>query len=87
MTIAEVLQLAYRLVFEKTGKHLDDLQQVVIQGVWQGKSYSKIGKERHCSESRVRDVGYRLWQILSEQLGQDINKNNFRSTIERLFIN
>ncbi|NET46679.1 NB-ARC domain-containing protein [Okeania sp. SIO2B3] len=87
MAIAEVLQLADRLIFEKTGKHLDDLQQVVIQGVWQGKSYSQIGEECHRSESRVRDVGYRLWQILSEQLGEDINKNNFRSTIERLFIN
>ncbi len=87
MNIAEVLQVADRLVFEKTGKHLDDLQQVVIQGVWQGKSYSQIGEECHRSESRVRDVGYRLWQILSEQLGEDVNKNNFRSTIERLFIN
>ncbi|GGA36281.1 hypothetical protein [Okeania sp. KiyG1] len=44
MTIAEVLQLADRLVFSKTGKHLDDLQQVVIQGVWQGESYSQIGE-------------------------------------------
>jgi hypothetical protein len=32
----------------------------------------------------VGDVGYELWQLLSEQLGEDINKLNFRSTIERL---
>lgn len=29
-------------------------------------------------------MGYKLWEILSEQLGQDINKYNFRSTFERL---
>jgi len=36
------------------------------------------------SERYVRDVGYKLWQILSEALGEDVKKNNFRSTFERL---
>ena len=36
------------------------------------------------SERHVRDVGYKLWQILSEALGEDIKKNNFRSSFERL---
>lgn len=34
----------------------------------------------------MRDVGYKLWQILSERLEEDVNKSNFRSTIERLHI-
>ena len=84
MSITEVLQLADRLVFTQTGKHLDDLQETVIKGVWQGKTYSVIADECNHSESRVRDVGYKLWQILSEQLGEDINKSNFHCTFERL---
>ncbi len=86
MIVTEVLQFADRLVFAETGKHLDDIQKAVVKGVWQGESYEEIAQECHRSESRVRDVGYKLWQILSERLEEDVNKSNFRSTIERLHI-
>jgi NB-ARC domain len=86
MIVTEVLQFADRLVFAETGKHLDDIQKAVVKGVWQGESYEEIAQECHRSESRVRDVGYKLWQILSERLSEEVNKSNFRSTIERLHI-
>lgn len=87
MNITEVLQFADTLIFDETGQHLDDIQQAVIKGVWEGKTYEKIGEESNRSEGRVRDVGYKLWQLLSEQLGEDVNKANFRSTVERLRTN
>ncbi|WP_354636258.1 NB-ARC domain-containing protein [Planktothricoides raciborskii] len=83
MNVTEVLQLADRLVFEQTGKHLDDLQETLIKGVWQGKTYNDIADECNHSESRVRDVGYKLWHILSDQLGEAVNKSNFIWTIKR----
>lgn len=84
MTVTEVLQLADELVLAQTGKHLDDIQKALVKGVWQGYTYEQIGQKCNRSESRVRDVAYKLWQIFSEHLGEDINKFNFRSTIERL---
>jgi NB-ARC domain len=84
MTITEILQIADRLIFSQTGKHLDHLQEAVIKGVWQSQTYQVIADECQHSESRVRDVGYKLWEILSAQLGEHINKSNFRSTFERL---
>ncbi|MDB9439102.1 NB-ARC domain-containing protein [Dolichospermum lemmermannii CS-548] len=84
--VKEVLQFADELVFVQTGKHLDDIQDTVIKGVWQGQTYEKIAKQCHRSESHVRDVGYKLWQVFSEQLDEDINKYNFRSTFQRLHI-
>ncbi|NET02502.1 MAG: AAA family ATPase [Sphaerospermopsis sp. SIO1G1] len=84
MDIKEVLQFADELVFVQTGKHLDDIQDTVIQGVWEGHTYEKIAAQCHRSESHVRDVGYKLWQVFSEQLHEDINKRNFRSTLSRL---
>ena len=86
MDVKEVLQFADELVFAQTGKHLDDIQGTVIKGVWQGQTYETIADECNRSESHVRDIGYKLWQILSEQLGEDVNKYNFRSTIERIYI-
>jgi NB-ARC domain len=84
MSITEILQLADKLTFSHTGKHLDDVQEAVVKGVWEGQTYAKIGEECHRSEARVRDVAYKLWRILSESLGEDINKANFCSAFERV---
>jgi hypothetical protein len=84
MSVTEILQFADELVFAQTGKHLDDIQETVIKGVWQGQTYEKISEECHRSESHIRDIGYKLWQVFSDQLDRDINKRNFRSTLEML---
>lgn len=83
MNVDEVLKMADALVFAKTGQHLDDLQQAIARGTLQGKKYSEIAQEKHCNESYVRDVGAKLWQTLSEELGEEVKKSNFRSTIQR----
>jgi hypothetical protein len=84
MTVKKALQYVDRLIVEQTGKHMDDLQKAVIEGTWQRQTYENIAQEHHATKNHVGDVGYKLWQLLSEQLGEDINKLNFRSTIERL---
>jgi hypothetical protein len=84
MDVTEMLQIADRLVFSQTGKHLDDTQEAVIKGVGQGQTYEKIAEECDRSESRIRDAAYKLWRILSEELDEEIHKSNFRSTLERL---
>ncbi len=86
MNLKEMLTLADRIVFEKTGQHLDDLQAAVLRGTLQREAYKHIAKDFDCSESNVRQVGSQLWQILSEELGEDVNKNNFRASMERLQI-
>ncbi|MEG3845305.1 ATPase, partial [Microcoleus sp. herbarium14] len=83
MDVQELLKLADGLVFAKTGKRLDDLQQAVVRGTWQGKRYSEISKEVHCTERHVRNIASKLWQTLSEILDEDVMKSNLRSTMER----
>ncbi|TAG85532.1 MAG: ATP-binding protein [Oscillatoriales cyanobacterium] len=75
--------MADEMVFAKTGEHLDNLQEAILRGTIQGEKYTKIAQEIHCNESYVRDVGSKLWPILSEELGEDVNKTNFRSAMER----
>jgi hypothetical protein len=84
MNVTEVLQFTDELVFCQTGKHLDDAQEAVVKGVWESKTYEEIAAQCNRSERHIRDVGYKLWQILSEKLGEDIHKSNFCWTIERL---
>ncbi|WP_369797067.1 NB-ARC domain-containing protein [Kamptonema formosum] len=84
MNLKEMLQLADQIVFAKTGQHLDDLQEAVLRGTLQGQIYKKIARDSDCSESSVRNAGSQLWRILSEELGEEVSKTNFRSTMERL---
>ncbi|MEG4575917.1 NB-ARC domain-containing protein [Microcoleus sp. N3A4] len=83
MNLKEMLNLADRIVFEKTGQHLDDLQEAVLKGTLQHETYKHVAKDFDCSESRVRNAASELWQLLSEELGEDVNKKNFRSAIHR----
>ncbi|MEG3844851.1 NB-ARC domain-containing protein [Microcoleus sp. herbarium14] len=84
MNLKEALKIADKIVFEKTGQHLDDLQAAVLRGTLERETYKHIAKDFDCSESSVRKVGAELWEILSEELGEDISKSNLRSAIERL---
>jgi DNA-directed RNA polymerase specialized sigma subunit len=83
MNLKEALKIADRIIFDKTGQHLDDLQEAVLKGTLERETYKHIAKEFDCSESNVRQIGSELWQILSEELGEDVNKKNFRSAMER----
>ncbi|MEZ2300712.1 MAG: NB-ARC domain-containing protein [Microcoleus sp.] len=84
MNLKEALKIADKIVFEKTGKHLDDLQAAVLRGTLERETYKHIAKDFDCSESSVRKVGAELWEILSEELGEDVSKSNLSSAIERL---
>ncbi|MGE5659056.1 MAG: NB-ARC domain-containing protein [Actinomycetota bacterium] len=84
MNLKEVVKLADDLVFARTGKHLNDLQERILWGTWENEDYREIATEVHLSEARVREVGMELWQMLSQELGEKVNKSNLRSTMERL---
>ena len=84
MSLDEVLQHIDDLVFEKTDKHLDTLQRAILRGVFDGQKYANIAEEYKCTTGHVKDEAYKLWRLLSEVLGQDLNKFNFRATVERL---
>ncbi|WP_341733175.1 NB-ARC domain-containing protein [Microcoleus sp. EPA2] len=83
MDIKEVLRLADDLVLAKTGKHLDNLQQAVLLATWQGKRYSQIAKEYHCTEHHVANVASKLWQLIKKKLGEKVSKTTLRSAMER----
>ncbi|MFB2892930.1 NB-ARC domain-containing protein [Aerosakkonemataceae cyanobacterium BLCC-F50] len=84
MNLKEMLKFADDIVFAKTGQHLDDLQEAILRGTLERETYKEIAKDFDCSESRVREVGSELWRILSEELGEEVSKSNFRSAMERL---
>ncbi|CAD5935577.1 putative WD repeat-containing protein alr2800 [Planktothrix rubescens] len=83
MDVQEVLRLADHLVFTKTGKRLDDLQEAILRGSLENEKYSKVADAFHCSEGHVKDIASDLWKILSDALGEKVRKSNFFSTLKR----
>ncbi|MCC3452334.1 NB-ARC domain-containing protein [Microcoleus sp. PH2017_08_TRC_O_A] len=83
MDIAEVLTLADQLIFAKTGKHLDYVQDAILRGTLEDATYTQIAQELYSSPSHVRNVGSNLWKTLSKGLKKNITKNNFRAVLEK----
>ncbi|HIK09201.1 MAG TPA: hypothetical protein IGS52_02860 [Oscillatoriaceae cyanobacterium M33_DOE_052] len=81
-----VLQTIDELLFQQTGKHLDNLQREILQGVLNGEKYREIAQRYKCTPGHVKDEGAELWHILSEVFGEELNKSNFSATVERLGI-
>ncbi|TVU54517.1 MAG: NACHT domain-containing protein [Arthrospira sp. PLM2.Bin9] len=87
MEIQDALQWTDELIFARTGKHLDSLQRVILEGVWEGKGYKDISLGYHCSKDHVRKSASQLWKLLSDLLGEDVKKKNVRSLIENFCSN
>ena len=83
MELAQTLMIIDQVVFTKTGRHLTDLEQAILQGTIADETYAQMAKKSHCSEGHLRYVAASLWQIISEQLGEDIKKSNFTATLKR----
>ncbi|MEG4319109.1 MULTISPECIES: hypothetical protein [unclassified Microcoleus] len=84
MDVTKVLKYLDEQVVAQTGKHLDSLQIAILKGVLNGYKYADIAKEYQCTRGHAKDEAYALWQILSEVLGENLNKSNFRASVERL---
>ncbi len=84
MNVTEILQFVDGLVYQHTGKHLDNVQKAVVKGSCEGDTYNEIAENNHLNKTHVGDVGGDLWKLLSEILNENIKKSNFLSTFERL---
>ncbi|WP_017292485.1 hypothetical protein [Geminocystis herdmanii] len=86
METEDLINYLDELLLSQTGKHLDNLQLSILKGVLNGQKYADIAEDYHCSNDHAKDKAYELWKILSEALGEDLNKSNFKATIQRLGI-
>ncbi|MBD2205224.1 AAA-like domain-containing protein [Calothrix sp. FACHB-1219] len=80
------LEFVEQLVYAKTGKSLTGIQKAVLQESWDGqrKTYNQIAEEFQYSASYIKQtVAPQLWRLLSEVLGEKVNKTNISSVVER----
>lgn len=80
MTVEEALVLLDNLL---APNRLSTIQELVFRQCWEGLTYQQIAEVAGYDADYVRVIGSRLWQSLSEVLGERITKNNLRSVLRQ----
>ncbi len=77
-------QTAEFLVLQQVGKHLSDIEIVVLRGAWDNQTYEEIAEaEGYTSNYLSKDVGNKLWNNLSLALQEKVSKKNFKAALQR----
>lgn len=80
----EFKQIADILAFHKTGKHLSDIEMIVLKGSWEGETYEEMAQQAGYTVDYLnKDVGNKLWKKLSDILGEKVSKKNLREPLKR----
>ena len=45
LNIEQIIEIADNQIFEHQGRHLNDLQRAILEGILQGRTYADIAKE------------------------------------------
>jgi WD40 repeat protein len=80
MTVEEALGLADIILGDK---RLTDRQQLVFRECWEGKTYQEIAELTNYSPVYIRSIGFQVWRMLSQALGERVTLNNVRAVLRR----
>lgn len=84
--IEELVEFALQLVATETGFLLSYIQKVILQEslLENKKTYAKIAEENNYSENYIKfTVAPRLWHLLSQSIGEKVNKTNILTLLEQ----
>jgi hypothetical protein len=62
---------------------LSDVQEIIFRQAWEGKTYPDIAESCGYDANYIKDVGSKLWKLLSQAFGEEVTKSNFRSVLRR----
>ena len=80
MTIEDALNIVDSVLGNKS---LSTIQEAIFRQTWEGKTYSEIAEKAGYDAAYIRDVGYKLWQLLSDAFGVRVTKNNLQVVLRR----
>jgi hypothetical protein len=85
MDSKEALEFINSLFDEKTKPILNELEESIFLGIWEGKTYADISAKTVYAEQYLREAGTKLYKRLKENLGINVTKRNFKNPIERRY--
>jgi WD40 repeat protein len=78
-----LLKTIEKLLLSSNPIGLNDVQMLVLESTLAGASYSQIATQSTYTVEYLREVGAKLWQTISESLGEPVSKKNLRSVLDR----
>ncbi|CCI15758.1 Genome sequencing data, contig C319 [Microcystis aeruginosa PCC 9806] len=79
----ELEMLVNDLKKKHTNKGLTDVETKILKGVFEDKKYADLAEEIRTEEQSIKNAAYKLWKILSEQMGEKIGKTNLITALTR----
>jgi len=82
MDSKEALKFINSLFDEKTKPVLNELEESLFLGFWEGITYAEITAKAFLSDQYLREAGAKLCRRIKEDLGISVSKRNFKNPIE-----
>ncbi|WP_026735233.1 pentapeptide repeat-containing protein [Fischerella sp. PCC 9605] len=87
MNFQDVLEIVESAVYKAKGRRLTDPELTVLRGSWEGLTYEKMAKGSPYKPNYLKgDVSHKFWKLLSEALGEEVSKRNFRAALQRTLL-
>ena len=62
---------------------LSNIQELVLRQAWAGQTYPEMAESVGYNANYIKDVGGKLWKLLSKVFDEKVTKSNFRSVLRR----
>ena len=62
---------------------LNNVEELVFRQAWDDRTYAEMAATAGYDANYLKDVGSKLWKLLSKALGETVTKSNFRSVLRR----
>jgi WD40 repeat protein len=86
MEFESAFKITDEAIFAKEIKHLKDIEKIIIEGTWQSQTYDHIAETSGYTTQHIKNEAKGLWQRLGKAFGEEVNKKNFRTVVERQFL-
>lgn len=85
LTAQDDLQLVDILLADNKYKPLTDIQRKVFLQSWENKTYAEIAENLNYDPDSIKEIGSKIWRLLSDALGETIKKTTFKGALERRY--
>ncbi|MBD1865020.1 formylglycine-generating enzyme family protein [Trichocoleus sp. FACHB-46] len=83
MSVEDKLAAINEEFWNHIGMHLNYVQELILRGTLENKTYQQIATEPHFTSNYLRTEASELWQLLSPILGEKVTKKSFEDTLNR----
>lgn len=80
----EAIKIANQVVLANFYRSLSDIEIIILKGAWQREEYDQIAAKNQYATSYIsQDIAPKLWNLLTDALGEKVKKSNFKEALKR----